>query len=52
MIITVEKCGDSLGIRIPRYIAEEMSIKQGSEVELISDKESIILKPQKKTLPH
>lgn len=49
MSTTVQKWGNSLGIRIPRQIAEQIAVEQGSEVELIvSDDYTLIVKPRKK----
>jgi len=47
--VTVQKWGNSLGIRIPKEAAERIGISQGSEIELyISEsEESITLKPKK-----
>ena len=35
MSTTVQKWGNSLGIRIPAQIAERIAVGQGSEVDLI-----------------
>lgn len=46
---TVQKWGNSLGIRIPSQIAEKIAVSQGSEVDLIvSDDHSLIVIPKKK----
>lgn len=49
MSTTVQKWGNSLGIRIPSQIAEKIAISQGSEVDLmVSDDHSLIVIPKKK----
>ncbi|OXS54233.1 MazE family transcriptional regulator [Cohnella sp. CIP 111063] len=49
MSTTVQKWGNSLGIRIPSQIAEKIAISQGSEVDLIvGDDHSLIVIPKKK----
>ncbi|WP_059050368.1 AbrB/MazE/SpoVT family DNA-binding domain-containing protein [Paenibacillus senegalimassiliensis] len=49
MSTTVQKWGNSLGIRIPSQIAERIAVSQGSEVDLIvSDDHSLIVIPKKK----
>jgi Growth regulator len=49
MSTTVQKWGNSLGIRIPSQIAERIAVSQGSEVDLIvSDDHSLVVIPRKK----
>ena len=49
MSTTVQKWGNSLGLRIPSQIAERIAISQGSEVDLIvSDDHTLIVRPHKK----
>ncbi|KAA8786496.1 AbrB/MazE/SpoVT family DNA-binding domain-containing protein [Paenibacillus amylolyticus] len=49
MSTTVQKWGNSLGIRIPSHIAEKIEVYQGTEVDLIvSDDNTLIVVPQKK----
>jgi antitoxin MazE len=49
MSTTVQKWGNSLGIRIPSQIAERIAVSQGSEVDLIvADDHSLIIIPKKK----
>ena len=46
---TVQKWGNSLGIRIPSQIAERLAVGQGSEVELVvSDDHTLVVIPKKK----
>nr|WP_245989397.1 AbrB/MazE/SpoVT family DNA-binding domain-containing protein [Ureibacillus thermophilus] len=48
--VTAQKWGNSLGIRIPKEVADKLGIKQGSEMILsISEKDEIItLQPKKR----
>jgi antitoxin MazE len=53
MSVTVQKWGNSLGIRIPSYIAEMIEVRQGTEVELIVGENhtlTIVAKKRKPTL--
>ena len=46
----VQKWGNSLGLRIPPFWAKDNDIKNGSAVEVIMEKEKIIILPSKKSL--
>ena len=47
----VKKWGNSLGIRIPNVIARELSLKDGSVVDISDKGKEIVIKPiQKATL--
>jgi antitoxin MazE len=49
MSTTIQKWGNSLGIRIPSQIAERIAVTQGSEVDLVvSDDHTLIVIPKKK----
>ncbi len=48
MTAQVRKWGNSLAIRIPSHIAEQLSIKQGSEIEMRIEEQEIRLVPMKK----
>jgi len=48
MKTVVKKWGNSLGIRIPNAIARELSLKDGSFVDINDKGEDIIIKPVKK----
>lgn len=50
MTTTVQKWGNSLAVRIPSGIAETISIKQGSEMELSVENQVLTLRPKKKKL--
>ena len=51
MKATVQKWGNSLGICIPSYMAKDLSIENGSSVEIIEEDHRIIIQPKnKKTL--
>ena len=42
----VKKWGNSLGIRIPNLIVRELSLKDGSFVDIKDRKREIIIKPK------
>ena len=49
MSTTIQKWGNSLGIRIPSQIAESIAVKQGTEVDLVvGDDHTLIIIPKKK----
>ena len=48
MEATVQKWGNSLGIRIPNLIARELSLRNGSIVDINDHGNEIIIKPVKK----
>jgi len=50
MQVIVQKWGNSLGLRIPSFWAKDNDIKNGSTVEVIMEKEKIIILPLKKSL--
>lgn len=45
MTTTVQKWGNSLGVRIPQKIAKNFDIVNGSELEVEVSEDGIILKP-------
>ena len=49
MEAVVKKWGNSLGIRIPNLIARELSLKDGSYVNIKDRGHEIIIKPIQKT---
>ena len=48
MKATIQKWGNSLGIRIPKVMAKDLLLENGSEVELIKASDKIIIQPQKR----
>jgi antitoxin MazE len=48
MEAVVKKWGNSLGIRIPNLIARELSLKEGSFVDINDKGKTIIIKPIQK----
>jgi antitoxin MazE len=49
METVVKKWGNSLGIRIPNLIARELSLKDGSLVDINDREKEIIIKPIQKS---
>lgn len=43
----IRKWGNSLGIRIPMNIINDLSLKNGSTVDITENKETIIIRPKK-----
>lgn len=50
MTTKVQKWGNSLAIRIPKNIADQIDIDQGTEIELYVEDDGLIIKPKRKTL--
>ncbi len=48
METVIKKWGNSLGIRIPSLIAKDLSLKEGSYVEIEDERGRIVIKPKKK----
>ncbi len=48
METVIKKWGNSLGIRIPSLIAKDLSLKEGSFVEIEDERGRIVIKPKKK----
>lgn len=46
MRTTIQKWGNSLGVRIPKVIAAELGLESGSEVDLFEESDKIIIQPQ------
>ncbi len=47
MKATIQKWGNSLGVRIPSMMAKDLMLEHGSEVELIEEDNRIIIQPQR-----
>ncbi|PMP89557.1 MAG: AbrB/MazE/SpoVT family DNA-binding domain-containing protein [Hydrogenobaculum sp.] len=45
MLTKVHKWGNSLAIRIPKSIAREFDIDKNSIIEIVSEKNKIVIKP-------
>ena len=45
----VKKWGNSLGIRIPRALAEDVGLKENAVVDLTSEGGQLWIRPQKRT---
>ncbi len=43
----IQKWGNSLGIRIPMNIINDLSLKNGSTVDITENNEAIIIRPKK-----
>jgi antitoxin MazE len=51
MSTTVRKWGNSLGIRIPRSIAEQVDLRDGSAVEFDTAGGVLTVRPKRRTRP-
>jgi antitoxin MazE len=50
METTIKKWGNSLGIRIPKFIVKEFALKDGSLVDINDKENQIIIKTKKKNI--
>lgn len=50
MEVTIQKWGNSLAIRIPGNYAKDIRIQQGSSVDLIKEKDKLVIIPKKSGL--
>ena len=48
MKTTIQKWGNSLGIRIPSVMAKSMMLENGSQVEILEESDTIIIKAERK----
>ena len=48
MSTTVQKWGNSLGIRIPKSVAEQVSFREGTQVEFEAGHGTLTLRPQRR----
>ena len=50
MMSQVQKWGNSLGIRIPKALAMEVGLEEGSEIDLVVEDGHLVIKPRTNTL--
>ncbi len=50
MKILIQKWGNSLAVRIPKSLADDIRVRQGAAMDLTLQKGSLILKPVKATV--
>ena len=48
MEIKIQKWGNSLAIRIPKSYIKDINLEQGSVIDILKEKDRIIIKPKKK----
>ena len=48
-VTKIKKWGNSLGVRIPKTIAEDLSFEDGAEIEIFIKGELLILRSSKKS---
>ena len=51
METTIQKWGNSLGVRLPKNVTESQSLKAGSIVRITTNKSGIAITLQKKSTP-
>ena len=48
MEIKIQKWGNSLAIRIPKSYIKDINLEQGSVIDILKEKDRIIIKPKQK----
>jgi antitoxin MazE len=48
MATTLQKWGNSLGIRVPKSVAEQFDLKSGTEVEFDTSGDALTIRPKRK----
>ena len=48
MQIKISKWGNSLGVRVPKDVAHELGLKEGSNAELAVEKGRLVISPRKR----
>ncbi len=43
MAVTLQKWGDSVGIRLPRPVLEQVGLKEGSQVEVLVEGDHLVI---------
>lgn len=46
MKATIQKWGNSLGVRIPSHMAKDLSLESGSSVEILQEQDRIVIQPR------
>ncbi len=52
MTARIQKWGNSQGLRLPKYLLEEMHMMTGDSVEIVAKNNQIIIKPLSKNRDH
>jgi antitoxin MazE len=45
---TIQKWGNSLGVRIPKEVARRAEVDVGTQVDIVAEKGAIVLRPTKR----
>ena len=48
MTATIQKWGNSLALRLPRAVAQQISVEDGDSVELKVDDDTLVIRPARK----
>lgn len=51
MTTKVQKWGNSLAVRIPKDITKKLGLYEGSSVDILSQKEGVLMKPTRNDSP-
>jgi antitoxin MazE len=50
MAVTLQKWGNSVGLRVPKPLLEQLGLKEGSEVDLVVEGNRLVVKQRRPTL--
>lgn len=50
MAVTLQKWGNSVGLRVPKPLLEQLGLKEGSEVDLAVEGNRLVIKKRRPTL--
>ena len=50
MAVTLQKWGNSVGLRVPKPLLEQLGLKEGSEVDLVVEGNRLVIKQRRPTL--
>ncbi len=48
MIVSVSKWGNSLGVRIPKDVANRLGLRNGSPVDVVAEGNRIVISPKRR----
>ncbi len=47
MAVTLRKWGNSVGVRLPRAMLEQVGLKEGARVEVVVESGHLVIRPQR-----
>jgi antitoxin MazE len=50
MAVTLQKWGNSIGVRLPRPMLEQVGLKEGSQVEILAEGDHLVIRRKRMNL--